>query len=130
MVEEYLTKEMKDVGMFLVRKLDEHELNVNAAFWLYIPESEKWKLVIAEEGVGTLGPKKIYEKIQKILGESQDKFQGLLSLEDVALAKPDDPIIALLRVAIRTGPGISGIRFKNNVINGTLIEDAYIYRMN
>ncbi|MFN2514070.1 MAG: hypothetical protein ABR568_21985 [Pyrinomonadaceae bacterium] len=27
------------------------------------------------------------------------------------------------------GGGISGIRFTNNVINGTPIEDAYIYRI-
>ena len=130
MVEEYLTKEMISVGEIFVRKLDEHELNANAAFWLYIPELEKWKLVISEAGVGTLGPKKIYEKIQHIMTESQETFKGLLSLEDVALAKPNDQIIVLLRAAIQTGPGISGIRFKNNVINGTLIEDAYIYRIN
>jgi hypothetical protein len=130
MVEEYLTKEMINVGEFFVRKLDEHDLKPNAAFWLFMPESEKWKLVVAEASVRTLGPKKIYEKIQQILGESPDAFRGLLSLEDVTLAKPDDPIIALLHAAIHTGPDISGIRFKNNVINGTFIEDAYIYRMN
>jgi hypothetical protein len=38
-------------------------------------------------------------------------------------------MITLLRVALRTGPGIGGIRFSSNVINGTLIEDAYIYRL-
>jgi hypothetical protein len=51
-------------------------------------------------------------------------------LDDVTLSRPDEPIIALLRTAIHTGPGVGGIRFKNNAINGTLIEDAYIYRMN
>jgi hypothetical protein len=130
MVDEYLTKEMIDDGYFLVRKLDEHGLNPNAALWLYSPELQKWKLVIAETGVGTLGPKKIYGEIHQILSESPSALQ-VISLDDVTLAKLDDPIISLLRVAIRTGPdSISGIRFKNNVINGTLIEDAYIYRMN
>lgn len=129
MVEEHLTNEMIRLGKILVGKLDEHRLIPSAAFWLYIPELEKWKLVIAESGVGTLGPKEIYRKIQQILAESHDAHKEL-SLDDVTLAKPDDPIIALLRFAIRTGPGISGIRFKNNVINGTLIEDVYIYRMN
>ena len=46
----------------------------------------------------------------------------------MSFSVPDAPVVALLRTAIRTGPGISGIRFKNNVIDGTLIEDAYIYR--
>jgi hypothetical protein len=34
-----------------------------------------------------------------------------------------------LRTAIRTDSGINGIRFSNNSINGTVIEDAYIYRI-
>jgi hypothetical protein len=129
MVESTLTREMIDVGSLLVHKLDEHGLNPDAAFWLYYPEVQQWKLVIGDDEVETLGPKEVYRKVQQILGESAHEIKGL-SLDDVALVKPDAPIISLLRVAIRTGPGISGIRFKNNVITGTLIEDAYIYRLN
>jgi hypothetical protein len=129
MVETNLTKEMIETGATLVRKLDEQGLRPDAALWLYFPEVQQWKLVIAELKVGTLGPKEIYRKVQQILEKSANEITGL-SLDDVALAKPDAPIIVLLRVAIPTGPGISGIRFTNNVINGTLIEDAYIYRIN
>jgi len=128
MVETNLTKEMIETGATLVRKLDEQGLRPDAALWLYFPEVQQWKLVIAELKVGTLGPKEIYRKVQQVLEKSANEITGL-SLDDVALARPDAPIIVLLRVAIRTGPGISGIRFTNNVINGTLIEDAYIYRL-
>ena len=119
---------MIETGAAFVRKLDEHHLMPAAALWFYYPEEEQWKLIIVEYDLAKLGPKEIYRKIQKIFVESRDELSGL-SLDDVALAKPDSPIISLLRVAIKTGPEISGIRFKNNVINGTLIEDAYIYRM-
>jgi hypothetical protein len=128
MVETTLTKEMIETGATLVRKLDERGLQPDAALWLYFPDVQQWKLVIAEVKVGKKGPKEVYRQIQKVLTESADEIAEL-SLDDVALAKPDAPIVALLRVAIRTGPGISGIRFKNNVINGTLIEDVYIYRL-
>jgi hypothetical protein len=129
MVEATLTKEMIDIGAAFVHKLDEHGFSPNAAFWFYFSDVQQWKLVLAESKLGTIGPKEIYRKIQKILEKYADEIPGL-SLDDVALSKPDAPIIVLLRVAIQTGPGISGIRFKNNVINGTLIEDAYIYRTN
>lgn len=129
MVETNLTKEMIDIGAVFIRKLDEHGLRPDAAFWLYFPEEQKWKLIIAEVKVGTEGPKNIYRKMRKILAHYPDEISGL-SLDDVTLTRPDAPIIVLLRVAIPTGPGISGIRFKNNAINGTLIEDAYIYRVN
>jgi len=128
MVETILTKDMIEIGKVFVRKLDENKLMPVAALWFYFTKEEQWKLIIVEYDVATLGPKEIYRKIQQILVESRDELSGL-SLDDVALDKPDAPIISLLRVAIKTGPEISGIRFKNNVINGTLIQDAYIYRM-
>jgi hypothetical protein len=128
MVETHLTNEMIDIGAAFVRKLDEHGLRPDAAFWFYFSEEPKWKLIIAQANIGTEGPKKIYQKIQKILADYPEEISGL-SLDDVTLSRPDAPLISLLRVAIRTGPGISGIRFKNNAINGTLIEDAYIYRI-
>jgi len=55
--------------------------------------------------------------------------QARIPLKDIAVIDSNDPLIKLLRVAIKTGGGISGIRFTKNVINGTPIEDAYIYRI-
>jgi hypothetical protein len=72
------------------------------------------------------GPRAAYGDIQKIL-ESEKEF-GNLRLDDLVLEKPDARIVELIRKAMRTGSGITGIRFKNNVIDGTLIDDAYIYR--
>jgi hypothetical protein len=129
MVEAHLTKEMIDAGAALVRKLDERGIQPDAAFWLYFPDMQTWKLVIAQVKVGSEGPKQMYRQIQELMEEFSQQIQEL-SLDDVTLSKPDAPIISLLRMAIHTGPGVSGIRFKNNVINGTVIEDAFIYRLN
>jgi hypothetical protein len=129
MVAMTLTKEMIESGGVLVRKLDEQGLQPDAAFWLYDPDLQKWKLIIVEVKLGVEGPKKIYKKIQDVISVSKEDMPDI-SLESVTLAKPDAPIVNLLKKAMRTGDGISGIRFTNNVINGTVIEDAYIYRMN
>ena len=40
MVETILTKEMIDIGAIFIRKLDEHGLRPDAAFWLYFPEEQ------------------------------------------------------------------------------------------
>jgi hypothetical protein len=49
-------------------------------------------------------------------------------LDSIGLMEPDNPLIGLLALAIRTsGNDVSGIRFTNNVINGQLVPDAYIY---
>ena len=128
MVKLTLSDNMIKAGEKLIQKLDEGGILPDAAFWLYFPDIQKWKLVLAEVKLGTLGPKEIYKKIQGMMSSLAEEI-GNISLDDVALAKPQAPIVALLRMAIRTGPGISGIRFTGNVINGTLVEDAYIYRL-
>jgi hypothetical protein len=128
MVNTNLTKEMIETGAGLIRKLDESGIKPDAVFWFYFPDKQAWKLVIAEVKVGKQGPKEMYSQIQRILAKFPKEISGL-SLDDVALAKPDAPMVSLLRVALRTGPAIGGIRFKNNVINGTVVEDAYIYRL-
>ncbi|MBI2909724.1 MAG: hypothetical protein HYX92_18960 [Chloroflexi bacterium] len=128
MVTETLTKEMIEAGAALIKKLDEQGVRPDAAFWLYFPDKEQWKLLLADVRLGAEGPRQIYRKIQEILSAFSQEF-GELSLDNITLAKPDAPVVALLRTAIRTGSGISGIRFTNNVVDGTLIEDAYIYRL-
>jgi len=128
MVETTLTDDMIKSGAELVRRLDEGRLQPDAAFWLYSPELQEWKLVIVEVKLERQGPREIYKEIQNVMSHAKDDL-GSLSLDSVTLAKPDSPVVSILRTAIRTGDGISGIRFTNNVINGTLVEDAYIYRL-
>jgi len=126
MVEANLTEELIDAGAKLVEKLDKRGLAPDAAFWLYSPEEQTWKLFLVEVKLAKKGPRAAYAEIQKIL-ESEREF-GNLRLDDLVLEKPDARIVELIRKAMRTGSGITGIRFKNNVIDGTLIDDAYIYR--
>jgi hypothetical protein len=85
-------------------------------------------LVIAEAKLVNKGPRWIYSRIRDTISESREELPEL-SLDIVSVAKPDAPIVSLLMAVINTGPGIAGIRFTNNVINGTVVEDAYIYRL-
>lgn len=128
MVTTTLTEEMIQAGNALVRELDKRGLDPDAVFWFYFPDVHEWKLVIAEVKLAAQGPRETYKQIQNAISALGDELHGL-ALDSVTLAKPDAPIVSLLRVAVGTGPGISGIRFTNNVINGTVIDDAYIYRL-
>ncbi|HYJ88351.1 MAG TPA: hypothetical protein VEW46_19960 [Pyrinomonadaceae bacterium] len=84
---------------------------------------------MAEVKAGKKGPKEIYRQIQRMLTQMKDELADL-SLDDLALSKSDAPLVTLLRTVIQTGSGIHGVRLTNNVINGTVIEDAYLYRLN
>lgn len=128
LVKEILTKEMIQAGADLVRRLDEAHLAVNASLWLYIPDINLWRLVIASPAVKEEGPKKIYQKIQSVLSQaSDDAFK--VTLSDISVVENSDPLITLLRTSVTTGIGISGLRFSRSTINGHFIEDAHLYRV-
>lgn len=138
MVTPYLRDEQVTQGRELVESIDKSgALTVKAALWFYFSDIGSWRLLLDIKESTTLGPSETYRKVQKVLASqdkttSQDKANGAsarLALEDIVVAKPDAPVLALLRPIISTGKGIHGVRFTNNVINGQVIEDAYIYRL-
>jgi hypothetical protein len=126
-VKQNLSEEMISAGAELTRRLDGARFIVSASLWLYVPETNAWRLVIGSPEVRTRGPKWAYKKVQSVLSKSKE--QAKIALKDVTVLDSKDPLISLLKVAIKTGNGISGITFTQNVINGTTIEDAYIYRV-
>jgi len=127
-VNDILTDAMTEAGAELTRLLDQAGLEVRASLWLYMPDGNVWRLVIASPEVETLGPKKVYEKIQSVLSQRPEK-RPRLGLKDISVVEPAHPLVSLLAKAISTGDDVSGIRFSRNVIDGQFIEDAYIYRM-
>jgi len=128
MVDKTLTKEMIAAGKRLLEVLDEERVNPAASLWFYYPEYERWKQLIAESELGNRGPMILHRQIREVLEARKDELPDL-QLFDVVLVKPDEPLLRLLRKAIRPRTGVSGIRFRNNVVNGTVIEDTYVYRL-
>lgn len=114
-------------GERVILGLGDAGFQVDAALWFYLSDSEEWRLLLASPFVEKEGPKKAYSFIQSVLEQLSPPSE--ISLKDISVLSPSHHLIHLLRIAIRTGPGISGIRFTRNVINNTLIEDAYIYRL-
>jgi len=114
-------------GMRLIQKLDLTDFSVVAALWFYYSDVFEWRLTIASWYLDKNGPKKAYGFLQTLL---MDFDIPSISLENITLISPEHDLIKLLSLTIQTGPQLSKIRFTRNVINGQLIEDAYIYRIN
>ena len=114
-------------GEEIVRQLNADRFNVDSALWFFDTQKEKWILFIATPLVNSIGPKKSYAKIRESLDNLVKPLQT--ATLEVALIKPDHDILRLLKSALRVGPEIARIRFTGHVINGTLIEDALIYKL-
>ena len=128
LVKESLSEQMISAGSDLIRRLDEAGLKVSGALWFYDTDSNDWRLIIVSPDVRVKGVKTVYEEVQSVVRATPDD-QSIISLKDISVVDSDDPLISLLKVAIKTDNGISRIRFSRNIINGTLIEDSYIYRL-
>ena len=123
-----LTTEMIDAGRALLALLDSQKFHARACFWFYFSESDRWRFVVASPEVRVRGPHAAYQRVHALARKVPDVTE-VFAPGDVTVVKDNDPLVLLLRKAISTGPGISGIRFTNNSINGTFIDDAYIYRL-
>ncbi len=103
-----------------------HHFRVKAAFWWYLPESLEWRLVIATPLVDEKGPLATYKDIQKVLIWHPDLN---LSLQNISVLSPKDERVKAFNKAMRIAPDPDGVRFTRSALNGTYIDDAYVYRL-
>lgn len=126
LVKETLTEEMKKLGASLTRALDEAGWPVFASFWYYESDFNRWKLYLVSPRVNTDGKKKAYGAVINALKALQLSRVNLNQLTAVA---PDHPLARDLASVIQTGWQISGTPFHRQNINGSIFEDAYVYRV-
>ena len=126
MVAASLTTDMMAEGKRLLEHLDSTSNEVDAALWFFFPDIEKWRLIISLPKLAPKGPKASYRAIQQAIKKLKSSKLGL---DEIAIPRPNAPLLDLLRKVFRTGPGISGIRITNSVVNGQLIDDVFIYRL-
>jgi hypothetical protein len=123
-----LVDQAKADGARFVRALDATGFPVTAALWIFDPQAEDWRLVIATPLIEAKGPKEVYGVLRAALHELQPEV--VFGLNDVWVVSPKEPLIQLMGSLVNTGPSIVGRMFEKNVLNGVLLPDAYIYRLN
>ena len=126
LVKESLTDDMIRTGASVVQALDRQNFIVDAALWLYLAETNQWRLLLASPEVHTEGPRKAYMRLFQAIRNAH--VHGV-TLDNLAVLDSQDPLIQLFKRVARTNHGISPQRVSKNTINGQFIEDALIYRM-
>ena len=128
MVTETFSQNMEDDGRAMLLELDKTDLYIKAAFWLWLTDQATWRFIVATPSTDRKGPLAVYREIGRIFRKRKAVFK-MLDLSMMTVFPPTHPIVVLLNLAVSTGPGINGIRFSRNTINGQFIEDAFIYRL-
>lgn len=114
-------------GKKLLALLDQSDLEIASAFWYYRDESEVYRLAIVTPFFEKHGPRKTYEKIQKVIRNNPDVT---ISLSEVFPMGPNDPLNKGLRTLLTKGASdVSGERITQSVVDGIYIDDVYLYRV-
>lgn len=129
LVKESISREMISAGDRLARHIVGSELPIDAVLWLYVPESNSWRFVVASPEVSASGPKSVYQRIRSIIEQIPQSDNQAVGWDDIFVVDSKDPLIQLLRQALHSSKEVSGLRMSRNVVNGVLIEDAYIYKL-
>ena len=113
-------------GGRLVEALDRDGVAPAVAFWLWFRDVRGFRLILSGGGLAT-GPLDAADRrVKRVLGEhrSFDRLnEGLIGVRP-----PEARVVAAVRDAVSTGPGLHGIRIRDNVVGGVRLQRAYIYR--
>jgi len=114
-------------GKRMLKVLDSTDIKPSSALWFYLEEQKVWRLIIASPYFNNLSAQDRYRRLIGIF--NQEAFTRL-EVGSIVLLPADDPLISLLKIAVRTNPdSISEISFKSNTVNGVFIYNSLIYRL-
>lgn len=113
-------------GLELVRALDASALPISVALWLYPPEYEDWRFVLASRRLDAAEPSEAYGLVHDALtaaGISLERTPALLIL------KMSDPFVRSLRQTFSKTKNVEGMRLGGQLMGDRFIEDALVYRI-
>lgn len=114
-------------GWKLLETLDAQGHGPDTAFWIWFRDVEDWRLMFSGGDLLRYGHKAAKRRAESVLAELAGTVD--LAPEQIGVAREGAKSVALIEQAIQTGPGIHGIRIKNNVVGGQRIRRAYVYRV-
>jgi hypothetical protein len=125
MAAEVLVADDVAAGRNVVEALDKASFGVEAAFWLYDGDVDRWTLWLATRRAGG-DLQKAYMRVREILDAVTDK--EVLDLPRIRLALPEELTVQAVR-SLTDVKGLSDVRMRHNLgDHGIFIEDTLIYR--
>lgn len=125
-----MVKQEPDIesGKTLLKAMDNKKINPSIFIWLYLSESNRWRILISANKYENKNLKKSYNLFIKEF--ANENSVNKIGLSNITIIPQKSDLLNTLRMAITTDKkSISGIRFTSNIINGIFIDDVYIYRL-
>lgn len=114
------------IGRELVQALDNSALSISVALWLYTPEYEDWRFVLASRRLDAAQPSKAYGLVHDALATAGIPLERTPPL---LILKMSDPFIRTLRGIFSKTRSVEGMRLGGQLIGNRFVEDALVYRI-
>jgi hypothetical protein len=123
-----LVNEKQSGGLEIGKALEAGGMTVSDLVWMHDEDRAGWILLVGTpEAKGDL--RKAYRHAMGIL-ENFPELKATLRIDDLAFVDPNDRRLrALARFHPMPAPNWDEIRWDRNAVDGTLIDDAIIYRL-
>ncbi len=125
---QWFSDQMLLAGESLIKRLDETDAKVQAAFWLLDTENKTWKLTIISPLVESEGPRNYYKRINDI-NKTANPDEEVIALHDITVSDTDNRIVKAIKRSVLGGAILGNNRLGRNTLGGVYIEDMYLYRM-
>jgi hypothetical protein len=121
-----LSEEKLAAGRECLRLLDEYELGVQGAVWIYLDILKEWRFYIVTSLIDIDGLVETYNRIEKLFGLRFNNTE--LSIDDIHLGSPNEAMFLMLASVFKI-QGDSLVELKNMAVNDLVIDHAYVYRL-
>jgi hypothetical protein len=113
-------------GAEVLKALDSANLQVKVALWLFSPDHQDWRMVVASRRLDAVGPGEDYGLINEALDKAGFPLERKPS---IMVLRIDDPFIRDLRRLFSKAKSVEGMRLGLQTIGNWFVEDAFVYRI-
>lgn len=113
-------------GSELLDALERAKVRVGVALWMFSPEYEDWRLVVASRQFDSLDLRDAYRLIHDSLAPSGFTPERAPPIIILPMA---DPFIRELCRHFGKTKSVEGMRLGGQMIGDRFVEDAYVYRI-
>jgi hypothetical protein len=113
-------------GEEVLKVLDDAGLRIKVALWLFSPDHDDWRLVLASPQLDGAGVRHPYGLVNEALRNAGYPIE---KKPLIWIMPMNDPFIRDLRKRFSKAKNVEGMRLGLQTIGNWFIEDAYVYRI-
>jgi len=113
-------------GSEILKVLDDANVKVRVALWLYSPDYEDWRLLLSSKDFDRTDLVEAYGLVNSALDAAGIALE---QTPPILILSMSSPFIRTLRKIFGKAKSVEGMRLGGQMIGDRFVDDAYVYRV-